>query len=315
MTLDYKNKKQSINLLRAIQRPEYFFRPRQLWRRLRRHSARARNEVQLAWGLPIEVDPSSSVGVDIINLGVHDRVVPEAIWRLLDPGEHAYDVGANIGQNTSIMALKVGAQGSVVAFEPSLKAWDLLRKNVALWDRYDLSPITLVKLGLSWRNGSALLHEVGDLAGFSLEEQAARPLGAASTGASRVELITLDAHRGSAREIGLIKIDVEGHELAVLQGAAGTLRQKGVRDILFEDYHPQPSQVTVYLQMAGYSVFSLFANWRKPTLLTLDRLKPSRFEDRMHNFLATRDPERARNRFASGGWKCLYTRYRARPRE
>src|SRR5262249_17416850 len=106
-----------MNLLRAVQRPEYFFRPGQIWRRVRRHAVLRRGEVRLAWGLPIRIDPSCLIGLDILNLGLYDRIVPEAICRLLDPGEWALDVGANIGQNASIMALVAGPRGHVVAFE------------------------------------------------------------------------------------------------------------------------------------------------------------------------------------------------------
>src|SRR5258708_3175620 len=55
--------------------------------------------------LPVEFDRRSPVGVDILNLGVYDRVVPEAIYRLSDAGEIALDIGANIRQNASMMAL------------------------------------------------------------------------------------------------------------------------------------------------------------------------------------------------------------------
>src|ERR1035438_2469227 len=109
MRVQYQpRERQPTRPLEAIGRPEYLFNPRQIWRRLRRHSLCARNAIELAWGLPVEVDPSSCVGLDVINIGVHDRVVAEAIYRLLDPSEVAFDVGANIGQNVSMMALVLG---------------------------------------------------------------------------------------------------------------------------------------------------------------------------------------------------------------
>ncbi len=304
-----------MNLLRAIGRPEYLFRPSQVWRRLRRNSLRSRNAVKLAWGLGIEVDPNSHVGVDILNIGVYDRVVAEAICRLSEPGELAFDIGANIGQNASLMALVVGPQGSVVAFEPGPEASRLLTKNVASWMQYNLAPITVVRKGLSSRTGAGLLHESVDLGGFSLEDQAPGLPRIAPEGAVGVEiqLTTLDDFSHQSGEIGLIKIDVEGHEWAVLEGAAQILRQKRVRDIIFEDYQSQPSRVSLYLQAAGYNVFSLLPGWRKPILLTLEqRSRRPRCEQELTNFLATRDPTRARNRFKSPGWRCL--RLRAQPR-
>jgi FkbM family methyltransferase len=298
--------------LEAIRRPEYLLRPSQIWRRLRKRSLYARNALQLAWGLPVRVDPVSHIGVDVMNIGMHDRVVPEAICRLLDAGEHSLDVGANIGQNASIMALVSGSRGRVTAFEPSPAAWDFLTGNVARWAPYDLAPIQLVRKGLSSQIGTGLLHEVGDLGGYSLEEETPFLPRIVPEGAHKfeIELTTLDALALEMGEIALIKIDVEGHELAVLEGASRTLEQKRVRDIIFEDFNPQPSVVTRSLQAAGYRVFGLVHAWHKPMLLTLEeRSKVVRlaFET---NFLATREPARAISRFERGGWKCLRARAR-----
>jgi len=258
----------------------------------------------------VEVDPAACVGVDVINLGVHDRVVPEAIWRLLDPDELAYDIGANIGQNASIMALRLGPQGRVVAFEPGPEAYRLLTRNVANWERYRLSPITIVPKGLSSKAGVGMLHETFELGGFSLEDQQNRPMGNASKGASHeIELTTLDAYAASAGRIGLIKIDVEGHELAVLQGASKLLHERRARDIIFEDYEPQPSPVARLLQAAGYEVTCLEPAWSKPVLMSLeDRAKLPAAEPYFSNFVATLDPERALARFRPGGWRCLSAR-------
>lgn len=301
--------------LRAIQRPEYLLRPQQIWRRLRKRSLCARNAVQLAWGLPIELDPGSNVGLDILNLGVYDRIVPEAICRLLEPGEQAYDIGANIGQNVSMMALILGSKGRVTAFEPGPESWRLLNRNIASWERYELAPITVVCVGLSSRAGAGVLHESLDLGGFSLEERPPGPPRIAPEGAGgiRVELTTLDAFTPRGQEIALIKMDVEGHELAVLEGAMRLLDQQLVRDIVFEDYQPQPSAVSRRLQASGYEVFSLLPAWRKPVLLTMDELmKRGRKEFELANFLATREPQRARAKFEDAGWRCLRIRVRLR---
>src|ERR1700682_5412948 len=172
-----------LKVLRVIERPEYFFRPSQIWRRLRKNSFFAGQAVQLAWGLPVEVDAVSPVGVDILNLGVYDRVVAEAICRLSDPGEVAFDIGANIGQNAAMMALILGPAGRVVAFEPGPVAWRLLTRNVEAWAGYELAPITVVRQGISSCVGTGLLHEALDLGGFSLEDQPPGPRRTAPEGA------------------------------------------------------------------------------------------------------------------------------------
>jgi FkbM family methyltransferase len=306
MRVQYQpSERRPTKLFEAIQRPEYLYRPTQIWRRLRKNSVYARKAVQLAWGLPIEIGPVSHVGVDVLNLGVHDRVVAEAICRLLDPGEDAIDIGANIGQNTSMMALVAGSRGRVIAFEPSPISWDLLTRNVGSWSPYDMAPITLVRKGVSSQIGGGLLHQSVDLGGFSMEDSAPGPPRITPEGSQgiKIELTTLDAFVSQFTKIGLVKIDVEGHELSVLGGATRILEQKLVRDIVFEDFHPQPSPVTARLQTAGYEVFGLFQAWLRPSLLPLNISKPY-----LTNFLATRDPDRARARFEAAGWRCLRLR-------
>ena len=93
------------------------------------------------------------------------------------------------------------------------------------------------------------------------------------------------------------------------------LKEKRVRDIVFEDFHPQPSPVSGILQAAGYTVSSLVPAWRKPILLTLEQHSKRRLQEyELTNFLGTREPDRARARFEGAGWKCLRLRARRRTR-
>jgi FkbM family methyltransferase len=290
------------NPLRLIQRPEYFFHPSQAWRRLRAgRSAQGR----LAWGLPIEVDSNSLVGVDILNLGVYDRVVAEALLRLLDAGEDAADIGANIGQNVSIMALAAEARGRIFAFEPGELAWSILQRNLRSWVDWDLAPVIAEQVAISSKCGMGSLRAATDIGGFSLEENKyAIPTGTATD----VPLTTLDHYFPDGR-IGVMKIDVEGHELAVLEGGLRMLRERRIRDIVFEDFQPQPSSVVRLLESAGYSVRSIHGKWRRPVLLDV---QAPREGISAPNFLGTLDAERALARFAPAGWRCLRIRARRR---
>ena len=119
-------------------------------------------------------------------------------------------------------------------------------------------------------------------------------------------MTTLDAFLPEGRKAGLMKIDVEGHELAVLEGAGQILARQCIRDIVFEDFQPQPSPVTLLLESAGYMVFHLYPGWRKPWLVTIEECETlRRGAHSAWNFLATNDPERARARFKEAGWKSL----------
>ena len=90
-----------MNIINLLRRPEYFFHPIQIFRRM----ASANKElpkvktVKLPWGAEISVRLKENLGSAIYWYGIHDRIVPETIWRLMDRGETGIDIGANIGQN------------------------------------------------------------------------------------------------------------------------------------------------------------------------------------------------------------------------
>src|ERR687886_1998553 len=109
-----------LKLPLQLDKPEYFFRPTQLIQRLRQHLIHKTpsgefEKIRLPWGVDIRVRPTETIGSSICRLGVYDLTVSEVIWRLLEPGEQAVDVGANIGYMTSLMAARVGKTGNVTS--------------------------------------------------------------------------------------------------------------------------------------------------------------------------------------------------------
>ena len=127
-----------------------------------------------------------------------------------------------------------------------------------------------------------------------------------------VRLCRLDDYIPEPTKVGLCKIDVEGYELAVLQGARRALEQRRIRDIVFEDFATQPSAISRLLQECGYSVFYLKTGWAKPMLVPLSDEKfksltqtGRRIGSFAYNYLATLDPQRAAERFRPTGWRCL----------
>jgi FkbM family methyltransferase len=296
-----------MNILRALRRPEYFFNPVQVCHRIWRAKYASLDMARLAWGLPIHVHLDCQMGFDILNLGMFDRIVPEAICRLLKPNEWALDVGANIGQNTSILALAAGKQGKVFAFEPHPRLAATLHRNRYSWSGYDLAPIEIIQKGLSSQEGTAHLYESDkfayNLGSASLEQPAV------VRQQYEISLTTLDAFLPTQAEIGVAKIDTEGHELEVLRGALTLLRQRRIRDIIYEDFSTPPSAVTRLLEEAGHTVFMLSAGWGKPYLTPyreLDRCRPKGLF--LHNYLATLAPERASQQFQKSTWHCMRLR-------
>lgn len=301
-----------MNLLASLKRPEYIFRPTQILRRVICELSRAPTgyeTVRLPWGLPIRVRPNETIGSCIRRLGIHDLASSEFISRLVDPGDVVVDVGANIGHMVSLMALRAGPNGKVIAIEPHPLIFGELQYNIAAWKQVrEVAPIVAHNLALTNFAGVAELivpHDFDTNRGLSFLANGNGQSGSQGT-SYQVPVNTLDAVVGELERISFLKIDVEGHELAVLKGAQGLLGSGRIRDILFEEEQPLPTPVTGFLEDQGYTIFRLDCNLFAPTMSPL-RAPSSGVVDDAPNYLATRDPDRTMTRMSKRGWM-VYSR-------
>src|SRR5690348_8938252 len=154
--------------------PSFVFRPdifvRACWRKARGRPARC--VTRTAWGDWLEVEPRRFIGGNIYMRGVHEPAVCEALWRLAAPGDHAVDVGANIGVMTSLLSRRVGPTGRVTSFEPHPALFTQLQRNVARWGA---RPIDVFGQAVSFRRGQLYLEE-GDWFGLNEGTSSVLPL-------------------------------------------------------------------------------------------------------------------------------------------
>ncbi len=293
-----------INPFKFFAMPEYFFHPRQGLRRFRRvwHAQQALERVRLPWGAVVQAHTRDSIGHGLYYYGIFDKVVPEAIFRLLEPGEFAIEVGANIGQNCSCMARRAGPNGRVLAFEPHPEILAELRANAALWTNANFAKVQIEPVALSAEPGEAFLDNGPEFE--TNRGSAALKSDADASRGFKVKLARLDDYLSGVQHVGVCKIDVEGHEINVLRGATNALKRRVIRDIVFEDFNPQPSAVTQLLRENGYEIFRLADEWLKPVLLPFDG-PPRAGKQDTHNFLATLDARRAHALYRPLGWRCL----------
>ena len=123
------------------------------------------------------------------------------------------DIGASIGGVTAALAKRFPA-GHVIAFEAAPSVHPSLRETVR---RAIGAPITVVEKAVGAESGTLQFHEDGNGSGWGFLSE--------ELGGISVPVVTVD---DTVAELGLdrvdfIKIDVEGGELAVLQGAESTL--------------------------------------------------------------------------------------------
>lgn len=133
----------------------------------------------------------------------------DMLGRLIKPGDIVIDVGANIGCHTVFFAQTVGKEGLVIALEPQMYVYHLLCANIALNDLFNVIP--------EWKAAGA---ETGTIKSIMLDPHKSQNFGGhniISPDGMNIDQIPLDAI-GLTR-CKLIKIDVEGMELQVIQGA------------------------------------------------------------------------------------------------
>lgn len=288
-------------------KPYYYRRPSQVLRAVRHRWRGRTGEVQsirLAFGVDMLCHPHETIGSALSRTGVFELATTELVLRLADPGERCLDIGANVGYMTAALATAVGPDGSVTSWEPHPSVSEILTANVRAWNaRSAMGSIDVRRAAASSVRGMADLGE-GD---SFLENNGSAALGASGSTFS-VATETLDQVVGDDM-VGVMKIDVEGHELSVLQGARRILGAHKVRDVIFEEHGPPPTPVTELLDAFGYTVLR-FWQGRFGVSLSPSGATPDVASWDAANYLATLDPERAQRRVARRGWQALAARRR-----
>jgi FkbM family methyltransferase len=289
-----------------LTRPHYLARPsgalRLAWARLAREEGVHRLEpVRLPWGVSMLVDPAEDIGRSIAHTGVFDPDLTEAVYRLLDPGERAVDVGANIGYVTSLMAARAGARGEVHAYEMHPEVFRVLELNASIWSSRPEAPaLHLARVGVSDCRGVGTLEVPPAFDGNMGLARLTAGNGRAESG-STVEVSCLDDLLPE-QSFHVVKLDIEGHEAAALRGAARILSEGRVRDVIFEDHGQYPTEAMALLEGHGLRVFSLDRALLGPCLRPPEE-GFGRPEWPGPNYLATSEPDRALARFAPRGFR------------
>ena len=287
-------------------KPEYAYRPLQLFRRLRyrRYVTDEFATVALPWGMAIRIRPTETIGKSLLTLGIYELLVSEVLWRLTDPDDSAADVGANIGYMTALLSNRARS-GKVWAFEPHPEVFAELEHNLVLNSGVGSSATIATNAAVSDRSGTLMLVSPE---GFAHNRGLSNVTADRTDGGRDCRAVQLDDVFPGNQRLGIVKIDVEGHERNVLIGGARLFGEGRVRDCLLESHELYPNAVTEFLEGAGYSVFGLEKQFRGPALTHPSETGRSTWEPA--SLLATRDPERARTRLAARGWHCLRRRGR-----
>jgi FkbM family methyltransferase len=180
--------------------------------------------------LKMKVNRAAYMGSCIYWRGYHHLSELSLLKNILDPDMVFLDIGANQGEYT-LYAAKIFAKGKgqVISFEPVPAMYKILDENISLNTFCD--QVLVCKFGLSDKKTTV---DIYDSASPSMLHYAHHeglntmyPSSARNNKICTIDVKLLDdiIDDFSLKKIDVIKIDVEGSELPILQGALKTIEK------------------------------------------------------------------------------------------
>jgi FkbM family methyltransferase len=196
------------------------------------------------------------VGRSLDLYGEYSEGETEMFAQIVGVGDLVIEVGANIGTSTVWFGKQVGPSGGVLAFEPQRAVFQMLCANISL---NALTNVSCFQQAVGAARGGINVpmldpNAPNNFGGLELTSASA-PRG------QQVPLIRLDDLPLSRCK--LLKVDVEGMELPVLQGAAGMIGR--LRPILYVENDREKLAVPLvqFIDSLGYDAY-----WHRPPLFS-----------------------------------------------
>lgn len=158
---------------------------------------------------------------------------------VLKPGMTVFDLGANIGYYSVMMAKLVGTDGKIYAVEPFPANYHLLNLNLRLNKMEGVVDTANIGIGGKTGKESLFVSSFSNCHSFVKEDLNAGSESATDPSTKiQVPVLTIGDFSKGKRHIDLVRMDIEGYEVEVLGGLVSTL-DRGEFDarILFET-HP-----------------------------------------------------------------------------
>ena len=193
----------------------------------------------------------------------------------LSPGDHVLDIGANIGNHT--IYLCATADCRVTAFEPNTELSATLRRSVSLNGLGE--KIRIVEAGAGARPGTA------HFASAKPENLGAQSLSVTDDPSNEIKIVTLDDTDG-LDDVRMIKIDVEGMELQVLEGSLKLLER--ARPIIYVEALNEELFLALdrCLSALGYSFWDTFNKDATHLFIHASELEATPRDIQMHKHMA-----------------------------
>lgn len=195
--------------------------------------------------------PVSHAHFGSLAFGNLETAVQEAMVRHLGPGGVFYDIGANLGFFSLLGAHLAGREGRVYAFEAAPDNAEAIRANAEL---NSLDNIEVIAKAVSAHSGTGRLQIVDDQSWSKLEEYGEHPY---TEKVIEIELVSIDEllEAGALLPPTLVKIDVEGAEIAVIEGMRATIERH--RPAIICELHGTHAEFIALMDELGYRLINL----------------------------------------------------------
>lgn len=195
------------------------------------------------------------VGRSLDLYGEYSEAEAGVLRFLLRPGDIAVEAGSNIGSLTVPMAAAVGKDGWILAFEPQRIAFQMLCANAVLGGH---SCIETHNAAVGAQPGRLAVPQLdptrlNNFGGVSLAGGSSGP----ALGALEVPVVTIDGF--GLDRCRLLKADVEGMEVDVLEGARETIARCRPLLYLENDRRDRSPALIRYVRDLGYRLW-----WHTP---------------------------------------------------
>ncbi len=202
---------------------------------------------------------SNDIGIayPLLKSGIYEEYETETFKNLLQSNTIFIDIGANIGYYTLIAASKI-KDGQIYSFEPVKANYKLLTKNIKI---NNINNVKAFQKAISNRNGKIKIFIDGtNLGNHSLAKNNVID----KTESTEVETIRLDSFFNNLEEIieedFLIKIDTQGAEGLIVEGAHNLLLNKNIKILMefwpkgLRNTHTDPLELLNKLQGYGFNL-------------------------------------------------------------
>jgi FkbM family methyltransferase len=183
-------------------------------------------------------------------LGTSEALVQDVFAAHVPSGGVVWDIGANIGFY-SLIASRLVEDGRVVAFEPLSSNLEAIRRNLQL---NGINNVELVEIALGETNGTAGLeiHTNQTWAKLDTSADTRYHTNRKAIRQIQVPVSTIDLQMESVPAPDLVKMDIEGAEVAALRGASKLLARR--RPTIICELHGTNQAVCDLLESHGYAV-------------------------------------------------------------